>query len=144
MNAYLRIARLAVLPLVFGMAACDNPVEQEEHAEGLVVLNASGAEVARYMFDGGVGVVTGRIDVGVGASSTFTVHAVSDDGDLIEIDGDEFSLELGEMHPGWTATLQGANQVVITTSETGGSPLRITLMHEGHPEFNATFGVFAE
>lgn len=142
MNAYLRIARLATLPLLLGMAACDNPVEQEEHAEGLVVLDASGAEVARFMVDGRV--VTGQLDVAVDATSTFTIHAVSEDDDVILIDGEEFSLQLGQMHPGWTATLSGANQVVITTTVTGGSPLRIILQHEGHPEFDTTFAVFAQ
>lgn len=142
MNAYLRLARLATLPVLLGMAACDNPVGEEEHAEGLVVLDASGAEVARFMVDGRV--MTGQLQVAVDASSTFTVHAVSDDDDVILIDGDEFSLVLGEMHPGWTATLSGANQVIITTTVTGGSPLLVSLEHEGHEEFNATFAVFAQ
>lgn len=142
MNAYLRFVRLAVLPLVFGMAACDNPVGEEEHAEGLVVVNASGTEVARFVLDGRV--VTGQLDVAVDASSTFTVHAVAEDGDVIQIDGDEFSLQLGEMHPGWTVTLSGGNQVVITTTVTGGSPLPVSLLHEGHEEFNTTFAVFAQ
>lgn len=142
MTATLRIARLLALPLVLAAAACDNPVEQEEHAEGLVVLNASGAEVARFMVDGRV--LTGQIVVGLDAATTFTIQPVSDDGDVFQIDGDEFALEVGAMRPGWTATLTGTNQVVITATAAGDSPLPVKLFHEGHEEIDATFEVVAQ
>ena len=142
MTSALKIARLLALPLVLGAAACDNPVEHEEHPEGLVVLNASGTEVSRYMVD--TGTATADIAVGVDVSTTFTVQAVGEDGDVIVIDGDELALELDAMRPGWTASLTGANQLVITATAVGDSPLTITLLHEGHQEFKATFDVVAQ
>lgn len=138
-----RFARLLTLPLlVLGLAACDNPVEEDEHAEGLVVLNLAGTEVARYMVADGT--ATGTITVGLQGSSTFTIHGVSEDGDMIEIDGDEFSIQVGEVRPGWTATVTGVNQVALTAAASGTTPLIITLFHGGHQEFFATFVVVAQ
>jgi hypothetical protein len=142
MNAYLRIARLATLPLLLGMAACDNPVEVVEHAEGLVVLDASGTEVASYLVDGPV--MTGQIVVGVEAPGTFTIEAVSEGGDAITIDGDEFAIEIGAIRPGWTATLSGANRVVITAPAAGEAALSVALLHEGLDELTGTFEVVAQ
>lgn len=137
-----RFAGLLLLPLLaLGLAACDNPVEADAHAEGLVVLDLAGNEVARYMVADGA--ATGMLDLGVQSSATFTVHAVTEDGDTFEIDGDEFAIQLGVVRPGWTATVTGTNQVVLTATAAGTTPLVITLFHGGHEEFVATFQVAA-
>lgn len=137
-----RLTRLLMLPLLaVGLGACDNPVEEDEHPEGLVVLDLAGNEVARYTVDDGA--ATGTIQIGLTAATTFSVHALSEDGDRVEIDGDEYAIQVGQVRPGWTATVVGVDQVTISADAAGNSPLVITLFHGGHEEFVATFQVVA-
>lgn len=137
-----RLARLLAVPaLIFGLAACNNPVEHEEHPEGLVILDASGNEVSRYMV--GVGTATSELNVTVDQPATFTVQVVSEDGDVIEIDGDELVLSVGQGQAGFTASITDVDQLVITAGFPDTGNLVITLFHDDHPEFDATFEVVA-
>ena len=141
-TARTRLTRLLLIPvLALGLGACDNPVEEEEHPEGLVVLDVSGNEVARYTVDAGT--ATGTLSVGLEAATTFTVHAISEDGETIDIDGDELSIQVGQVRPGWTATVTGVNTVAVTAAAAGTSPLTITLFHIDHPELEAAFQAVA-
>lgn len=129
-----RLSRLAVAVLALGVAACDNPVEDEheEHPVGFVVLNAQGQELAR--FDGSA--VTGQISVSRNSPGTFTVAAVGEDGDRITIDGVELGLQVTVTGGVANAVVQNQNQVFVTGTQAGTGALEITLIHEGHPEFN--------
>lgn len=132
--------RMLILPIALGLVACDNPVEHEDHPQGLVVVDAQGAEVARHTADG---TTTGEITVGLDATQTFTVHALAEDGDQIVIDGDELTIELTDPQPGWTMTVQGTNQIVVGASAAGSTTLRVELSHNNHPEIAAVFDVTA-
>ena len=129
-----RLSRLAVAVLALGAAACENPVgdEHEEHAVGIVVLNAQGQELARSIG----ATATGQLSVGRNSPTTFTVAALSEDGDRITIDGTEFSLQVSVTGGVANATVQNRNQVLVTGIQAGAGTLKITLMHEGHPEFD--------
>lgn len=132
-----------VLPVLFGLAACDNPVEDDEqnHAVGLVVVDAQGTEVANYTVTGGA---VGRIEVGLTGTSTFTVHALAENDDLITIDGTELSLDVGEVPTGWSATLTGTNHLVVGATEAGSTTVQVVLLHDGHPDLSATFELVAQ
>lgn len=134
---------LLVLPVLFGLAACDNPVEDEEenHAVGLVVVDAQGTEVANYTVTGGA---VGRMEVGLSGTTTFTVYGLSEADDLITIDGTELAVEVGSVANGWSATLAGTNQLVVGASDAGSTTLGIVLLHDGHPDLSATFELVAQ
>lgn len=134
--AVLRLVASAVLALV--VAACGNPVENEHHPVGLVVLNASGQQVATYR----VGSATsGQLTVQQGTLTTFTVLAVDEDDEPLEVDGVELGLIASVTTGPATAAIQAADQLVITGSQAGSATVRLTLTHGGHDEFNGDFGV---
>jgi hypothetical protein len=137
----MRIPRLRLSAVFLALAACSNPVEQEDHPQGLVVVDAQGTEVASYTVAGGQ---QGQITVGVNTATTFTVHATADDGDRIAIDGDELSLRLTDPRPGWSFIIDANNQLVITASAAASTTLEMELVHGGHAELAAAFSVVAE
>lgn len=127
---------ILLLPLTAALGACDNPVDDhEEHPVGLVILDAQGQQAATVQVGAVAPIISGQLTVGVNASRTYQVHAVGDDGDRLEIDGDELGLEVGSPTQFATATVQGANQVVLTGTGAGSTAVVFTLMHEGHAEF---------
>lgn len=129
-----RLARLAVAVFALTATACENPVDDdhEDHPVGFVVLNAQSQEVARFSGT----TVTGQISVSRGSPMTLTVAAISEDGDRIAIDGTELGLQVAVTGGVATAVVQNNNQVVVAGTQPGTGALDITLMHEGHPEFN--------
>ncbi|MBW3629265.1 MAG: hypothetical protein KY464_08210 [Gemmatimonadetes bacterium] len=128
-----RLSRLAVAVLALGVAACDNPVgdEHEDHPVGFVVLNAQGQEVAR--FNGSA--VTGQMSVARNSPTTFTVAAISEDGDRITVDGTVIAIQATVTAGSATATVQNQNQVVLMGNQAGTGAVEIKLFHEGHEEF---------
>lgn len=132
-----------VLPVLLGLAACDNPVEDDDqdHAVGLVVVDAQGTEVANYTV---TGAAVGQIEVGLTGTSTFTVYALAEDEDLITIDGTELSLGIGDVASGWSVALAGTNQLVVGASEAGSTTVQVELLHDGHPDLAATFELVAQ
>lgn len=136
------LSRLLLVPIALGLAACDNPVDHEDdHPEGLVVVNAQGEAVAQRTLDGGV---TGEIAIGLDGTETFTVHALAEDGDRITIDGDELEVVIDTAPQGWTAEIQSENQLVLGADAAGVGTLELVLMHAGHAELSAVFPVVAQ
>lgn len=133
-----RLARAALaLALGTGLAACDNPVEEEheeEHAIGLIVFNSANQEVARINIEAATA-VTGQIRVAPSGSQTFRVVALAEDGDQIPISG-EFGLTATSAATNLaTVGIQGADQLVVTGRAAGSTTLRLALLHEGHEDF---------
>jgi hypothetical protein len=135
------LPHLRLSAIVLALAACSNPVEHEDHPQGLVVVDAQGTEVASYTVAGGP---QGQITVGVNTATTFTVHATAEDGDHIAIDGDELSLGIVNPPAGWGFAIDSNNRLVVTAPAGGSTTLTMQLEHGGHPEFSATFAVVAQ
>jgi hypothetical protein len=133
------IHRMSVLALMLlissGLAACDNPVEREEdHTIGLIVFQGQ-QEVARINIEANPA-VTGRIQVAPNTSETFRVVALQEGGSQIPISG-EYSLSVAVPETAIaSATLQGADQIIVSGKARGTTALDLTLLHEGHPDFN--------
>jgi hypothetical protein len=127
-----RFGALLVLGFALGLGACDNPVEDEhEGAVGLVVVNAQDQEVASFVVGS---TVTGQIAVPVG-TTTFTVFAVAEDGDRVDIDGTEYELVAAVVGDLATAAVQSNNRLAVTATQSGTGMVQLTLRHEGHEEF---------
>lgn len=136
-NSFRRVSgALLALTLALGVAACDNPVEDhEEHAVGLVVLNAQGQEVARINIEA-ANAVTGQLTTRVNSSQTYTVRILAEDGDQIAVGG-EFSLQAAADNAQFaTATIQSQNQLVVAGKQAGTTGVTLTLFHNGHPDFD--------
>lgn len=138
MTMHHRFRRGAALLLVLslgGLAACgDNPVgdDHEEHPEGLALLNAQGQAVVTIA-EGPT--VTGQIAVAVSGTQTYTVVAISEDGDRLALDGDELDFQVSEIPQLVTAVRQGVDRLVVTGGAAAGAgTLRLELVHEGHAE----------
>src|SRR5687767_9419134 len=99
--------------LAVGQAACDAAVDPGDHPEGVVFLSANGSEVARYVYQQSV---TGSLTVPVGGSATYRVRALTESGDIVTLDGDEYSLGQPTVVIAALAgvTLQGEDQIVLT------------------------------
>lgn len=137
----MRFPHLRLSAIVLALAACSNPVEHEDHPQGLVVVDAQGTEVASYTVAGGQ---QGQITVGVNTATTFTVHATAEDGDRIAIDGVELSLAITDPGTGWSFAIDSNNLLVVTASAAGSTTLNLKLVHGEHDEISATFAVVAQ
>lgn len=129
--------------LVFGLiglvAACDNPVEDEQdddHAEVEgVALMVGGEEVVRVL----EGEVTGELEIAAdGGSVDVDVEFLDHDGDRIHAEDldEDFSLgwELSEEGV-VTATQTGTWSFSLTPVSAGVTDLSVQLMHGGHADF---------
>jgi hypothetical protein len=135
---------LAVTPLALG--ACSNPVEEEheDHAVGLLFVDAQGQEVARVNIEASPD-VTGQFTIAAGATQTLQVFALAEDGDRIEIDGEEFGLEVDPIAGGVaTASVQGANRLVLTGNQAGATAVTVALLHEGHRDLERSVPVVVQ
>ena len=131
-------ARLLLPLLALTLVGCDNPVEEEEHPIGLVLLNAQNQEVASFRVGTGA---TGQVRIAPNTPTTFTVAAIGESGAQLAIDGSELGLKVAFSGGAGSATLQAPNRVVVTSPSIGGRSLVLTLTHEGHDELEATFVV---
>lgn len=130
----------AVLALAGGIAACDNPVgEDEEHPEGLLIVNAQGATVA--IFDAEEGETTGTVTVAAGATEAFKVLFVDHDGNPIPVTGGEFALGAPTVADAGVASaaIQNIDVLQVTGTAAGSTTLSIPALHAGHQEFLAAF-----
>lgn len=131
---------LAVLALAGGVAACDNPVgEEEEHPEGLLITTAQGTTVA--VFDAEEGTTTGTVTVTAGATESFRVLFVDHDGNPIPVTGGELSLGTATVDNATiaSAAIQAPDVLQVTGVATGSTTLSIPALHAGHQEFLAEF-----
>jgi hypothetical protein len=132
--------RLIALPLLLlGLlaAGCENPVGGDgEHPEGLVVLNAQGGEVARYMLPN---VQTGTITVAAGSTTDLRVALLTAAGVTIAIDNLEYSLRAPTvvLSARGAATLVGIDGMRIVAGTPGSTTIVIPVWHGNHREFDA-------
>lgn len=131
---------LSVFVIMGGLAACDNPAEDDDHdhhaeeVEGAALV-LGGDEVVRVL----EAEVTGSLSVAEGETTgNITVELLDHDGEEVHAEdlGDEFSLRVviqGDeivtvAYPAaWTFTLQG--------DEAGDTAIRVQVLHEGHSDF---------
>jgi hypothetical protein len=136
MNDLSTLRRLALpllaLSLSIGVAACDNPVEEEheDHPVGLILVDAQG-QTAASISEGPT--VTGQLTVPAGGSRTYQVFAVGEDGDRIAMGG-EIEVRVASQPQNATLTVENLDRLVITGRTAGAGSARIELWHEGHPE----------
>ena len=137
-----RLLGLLALALLGGAAACANPVDPEEdehHPIGLA-LRTGGTTLASWTVAGPVG----NVVVDAGHSVTVEVVALGEDGDLLEIDGEELEVRVGSAEQGITAEIAAADQLTIEGVADGTHQLDLMLYHEGHEEIAASFAVVVE
>lgn len=131
--------RLAAVAVLAGLGACDNPVEnREEHAEGLLIVNAQGQQVASY--DAEEGKSSGTLSVSASGSQTYRVFLTTEDGDRITPGRGEYTLGSASVLLVTLAgaSIQGANQLVLTGKAPGNTSVVIPVLHGGHTDFTAT------
>ena len=136
-NRIANVGRILALPALIGLTACDNPVDDDhdEHPVGLVILNAEGDVIVNTESPSDV---LQQLSVAVDATETFTVRALSEDGDQITIDGEEFSIVVGVTAAASIAAVaqQGDDQITVTGQQAGSAQLDFRLDHELHEEFS--------
>lgn len=143
MNQLSTLRRLALpllaLSLSVGVAACDNPVEEEheDHPVGLLILDAQGQTAATISAGP---TVTGQLTAPAGGSRTYQVFAVGEDGDRIPMGG-EIEVRVASQPQNATLTVEGADRLVVTARTAGAGAARIELFHEGHPELGGAVPV---
>jgi hypothetical protein len=141
----LRPLRRFALPLLaaaiaFGIAACENPVQDDgdAHAVGVAVFSGS-TRVAEY--HEATRTASGEITVAKGETRTFRVRVVTASGGYRDIDGAEFSVRNPDFIVPNVANVEllGPDQLritgqVVTPQQT---TLILELQHGNHPEFTA-------
>lgn len=134
-NKYARLL-FALTGLVFLFVACETGFEPDEaHPVGVVFFNSSGIEVARFV---SLSSVTGELSAGIGQTATYDVRVLTDDGNIIPIDGVEYSIDDVSLVIPRAATVSITGQDRITLV---GGAARLTtsvtfeLIHVGHVEF---------
>ena len=135
-----------VLSLGAGLAACDNPVdeEHEEHPVGIIVLNAQGAEIARINIERNPA-TTGQITVGRTGAQTFRLVGLGEDGDQITLGGGELTVTASSASTTTaTVAIQGADQLVVTGRAAGSTTLTLDLNHDGHQELTGTIPLIVQ
>lgn len=132
------LPRLLVAGALLGGAACDNPVagghsEHGHHPVQIVLVDAQG-EAAATISEGTVSgpVVTGEIAVPLGGAVVFTVYGVAEDGDRMQLDGDELSVRVADVPELVEVSLEGVDQLTVAGREAGSGTLRVELFHEEH------------
>lgn len=139
MNAFLtrrfRFAA-AALALTGTLAACDNPVEEEEeeHAVGVVVLNAQNVEVARINVEA-TPAVTGSITIPSSGTQSYTVRGLLEDGDIVSLVGGELELRASVANPQLaTAQVSGNQTLALTGLQAGATTVTLSLFHGDHAD----------
>jgi hypothetical protein len=132
--------RFSAALLLLALAACDRPLDAEDHPVGVAFLFA-GAEVASYLERDGA---AGLLEVPQGGTRTFTVRVVDGVGNLRPIDGQEYSIRnLGAVIAHQLGiSLSGADQIVLQGLAPTETSIRFDLYHANHIEF-AVVGVAA-
>lgn len=141
-----RFTPLLALALSLGVGACgSNPVgDDEEHPAALVLLNAQGQSVVTISEGTSGAAVTGRIEVALNGTQTYTVAAQSESGARLTLDGGELSVRIGAQPANAVVTLQGANQLVVAGRTAGTATVRLELMHGGHAELGGEVPVVVQ
>ena len=137
-NKYARLL-FALTGLVFLFTACETGFEPDEaHPAGVVFFNESGTEVARFVFQSSA---TGELQVGIGRTATYEVRVLTEDGEVVPIDGVEYSIDdISLVIPGAASvSITGTDRITLV----GGPERRTTsvtfvLFHVGHPEFRVS------
>lgn len=121
--------------LVALAAACDSPVDPEDHAGGAVFFRADGTEAARFVF--APRRVTGQLEVGFHQTVTYRVQVLTEGGELVDFDGSEYSIHQPHVVNDGAATvdLQGADQLAIFGLNRAETTMVFQLQHGGHAEF---------
>lgn len=128
-----RFGSLLLLLAPLALGACDNPVEggDENHAEGILILDAQGQEAARLALGP---TVTGELTVARNGTQTYRLVGLAEDGDRVPLGG-EFTAAIGSQPVDGTVAIQGTDQLVATGGATGGtSVFTLQLLHNGHPD----------
>ena len=131
----LRFRALGLLSLIALAAGCDSPIELDSHPNGVVFLRADGSEAARFVYQQGA---TGALTVGIGATQTYRIRALTEEGEVVPLDGVEYSISQPRLVIALAATLSlsAADQLVITGGPTArNTTLFFDLQHGSHPEF---------
>jgi Flp pilus assembly secretin CpaC len=121
---------LGMLPLM----GCGDPTGTGDHASTVVFLQGD-VEVARYVYPDRI---TGSgLSVGAGATATYSIRVLDDDGRQLRLDAQEFSIEaLTVANPSIaTAGLSAVDRVLVTGLLPGSTTLQFSLWHVGHEEF---------
>lgn len=120
--------------LALGQVGCDAVVDPGDHPAGVVFLSANGSEAARFVYQQSI---SGTLVVPVGGSVTYRVRVLTESGDIVDLDGDEYSLGPPTVGIGLMAgaIVQGDDQIVLTGATAGGTTLRFNLNHGEHAEF---------
>lgn len=137
-NKYARLL-FALVGVVFFLAACETGFEPEEaHPAGVVFFNASGSEVARFVYQSSA---TGELQVGIGRTATYEVRVLTEDGDIIPIDGLEYSIDdISLVIPrAASVSITGTDQITLVGgAERLTTSVTFLLNHVGHVEFRVS------
>jgi type 1 fimbria pilin len=127
-----RVVMVAALALP--LAACDNdPTGGEEHADVSAVRLTVGAQSVTVNSQG---TQTGTLTVPQGASNV-TVTWLDDDGDAITEFEEELTLQVAAVAgtTGVTFVASSRTAGVLTATSAGQKSLRVSLLHDDHPDF---------
>lgn len=133
MNNITLRAPLAMALLATMVAACSNPVSEEDHAEpDGIVIRAGGTEMVRVDGTGPTGQVTGTLSLEAGAQTpVLTVTFIDHDGDDLTLELDEYWLDV-ESSNSATATWQGTEAGSFTGRVSGLTAGAATLSFQLH------------
>lgn len=126
-----RVAMAAALALP--LAACDDDTTGPEHAEVSAVRLTVGGQNVTVSSQGAQ---TGALTVPRGATNV-TVTWLDDDGDAITEFEEELTLQIAPATGTAGVTFATTNRTsgVLTTTTAGQKTLRVSLMHDDHPDF---------
>src|SRR5690606_8042545 len=121
------------------LVGCDSPVEPVTHAAGVVIVDASGNEAARFIFDESSPVISGGREVGVQETVTYRVRGLDEDGAVFSLDEGGYSISNPVVVIGLRADIavDGIDALVLEGLDPGETTIRFSLHHGDHPEFEA-------
>lgn len=101
-------APLAIALMASALAACENPVSHEDHAEPEgIVIRAGATELVRVEGIGATGQASGLLSIAAGGETPLlTVSFIDHDGEDLTLDPDEYWID-AESADSATATWQG-------------------------------------
>lgn len=143
MNNITLRAPLAMALLAGVVAACSNPVSEEDHADpDGIVIRAGATEMVRVEGIGPTAEVTGALSIEAGAQTpVLTVTFIDHDGDDLTLELDEFWLEVVSSNSAtatWQGTEAGSFTGRVSGLTAGAATLSFLLYHGavggGHPE----------
>ena len=132
-----KLAYLMLIASILGLAACDNPVEEDhDHAEvdGLILVSGS-----THVVEVEEGVATGQLTITVGEDPVeFEVEFTDHDGHEIHAEDldDEFSLAvISDDTAIATVTVEGRFGFMLDGIAAGTTEMEVQLLHDGHADF---------